>query len=72
MTRPSRMEIEPGVFRLPGAEHGLRILIRDRERALRELAEIDAQLLPLRKRYAAERGEFMLPTLERLKRELLR
>jgi hypothetical protein len=52
-------------------EDALRTLIRDRDRAVREIAEIDAQMLAYRKRYAAERGEFMPPSLERLRRELL-
>lgn len=69
--KPARMEIAPGVFSLAGTEHGIRLLLRDRDRAVREIAEIDDQMLAYRKRYAAERGEYMLPTLERLRRELL-
>jgi hypothetical protein len=52
-------------------EDALRTLLADRDRAVREIAEIDAQMLAYRKRYAAERGEFMPPSLERLRRELL-
>jgi hypothetical protein len=47
-----------------------RLLIQRRQ-ALQALAWADEELLPLRKRYAAERGEFMLPTIARLQRELL-
>jgi hypothetical protein len=49
----------------------IRLLLIQRKQALESLAWADEELLPLRKRYAAERGEFMLPSLERLKRELL-
>jgi hypothetical protein len=73
MTRPARLRSvpAPAEARLDTPEHCLRILIRDRDRAQREIAEIDAQMLAYRKRYAAERGEFMLPTIARLRRELL-
>ena len=49
----------------------LRNLLNARDAAERELASIDAQMLAYRRSYARERGEFMLPTLERLRRELL-
>jgi len=49
----------------------LRNLLRDRDTAERELQAIDAQMLAYRRSYARERGEYMLPTLERLRRELL-
>jgi hypothetical protein len=49
----------------------LRTLLRDREMAERELASIDAQMLAYRRSYARERGEFLLPSLPRLRRELL-
>jgi hypothetical protein len=49
----------------------LRMFIRDRDKALREIEEIDDAMFAYRKRYAAEHGEYMLPTIERLRRELL-
>jgi hypothetical protein len=49
----------------------LRNLLNARDAAERELASIDAQMLAYRRSYARERGEYMLPTLERLRRELL-
>jgi hypothetical protein len=49
----------------------LRNLLNAREMAERELASIDAQMLAYRRSYARERGEFLLPSLERLRRELL-
>jgi hypothetical protein len=49
----------------------LRTLLRDRDMAERELRAIDAQMLAYRRSFARERGEFMLPTLARLRRELL-
>lgn len=71
MTRPQRVEIEPGVIRLDATDYALRRLIRERDKAVAEIAVMDAAMLVLRKRYAAERGEFMLPTIERLRREFL-
>jgi hypothetical protein len=55
----------------PPVECALRVLLRDRERAVREIADIDRQMLAYRKSYAAERGEYLLPTIERIQRELL-
>lgn len=40
-----------------------------RKQALEALAWADEELLPLRKEYARRRGEFMLPAIERLRRE---
>jgi hypothetical protein len=48
----------------------LRNLLRDRDAAERELASIDAQMLSYRRSYARERGEYLLPTIPRLRREL--
>lgn len=67
----TRLKTEPRLRVVPTTEDALATLLRDRDRALREVAEIDAMMLAYRKRYAAERGEFMLPSLERLRRELL-
>jgi hypothetical protein len=52
-------------------EQEIQRLLIQRRQALQALAWADEELLPLRKRYAADRGEFMLPTIERLQRELL-
>jgi hypothetical protein len=52
-------------------EQEIQRLLIQRRQALQALAWADEELLPLRKRYAAERGEFMLPTIARLQRELL-
>jgi hypothetical protein len=52
-------------------EHEIQRLLIQRRQALQALAWVDEELLPLRKQYAADRGEFMLPTIERLHRELL-
>jgi hypothetical protein len=49
----------------------LRNLLRYRDVAERELRAIDAQMLAYRRSYARERGEFLLPSLPRLRRELL-
>ncbi|MDB5584340.1 MAG: hypothetical protein JWR80_9516 [Bradyrhizobium sp.] len=46
-----------------------RALIQHKQ-ALESVKWAEEELLPLRQRYAAERGEFMLPSLERLRREL--
>jgi hypothetical protein len=68
-SRASLHAVEPSTE--PPVECALRVLLRDRERAMREIADIDRQMLAYRKSYAAERGEFMLPSLERLTRELI-
>jgi hypothetical protein len=52
-------------------DSALRTLLRDRDMAEREIQAIDAQMLAYRRSYARERGEFMLPSLSRLRRELL-
>jgi septal ring factor EnvC (AmiA/AmiB activator) len=56
----------------PRVEQEIQRLLIQRRQAIQALAWADAELAPLRKRYAAERGEYMLPTIERLTRELLR
>lgn len=53
-------------------EDAIQRLLIQRRQALQALASIDEELLPLRKQYAADRGEYMLPTIERLQRELLK
>jgi hypothetical protein len=67
----TRLKTAPRLRVVPTTEDALATLLRDRDRALREIAELDAMMLAYRRRYAAERGEFMLPSLERLRRELL-
>jgi 5-methylcytosine-specific restriction endonuclease McrBC regulatory subunit McrC len=52
-------------------DSALRTLLRDRDMAEREIASIDAQMLAYRRSYARERGEYLLPTIPRLRRELL-
>jgi hypothetical protein len=64
------LRIVPEAAEAPIDQEIQRLLIQRRQ-ALQALAWADEELLPLRKRYAAERGEFMLPTIERLQRELL-
>lgn len=54
----------------PSAEDRLRILLPMRERAEKELREIDAMIADWSRRYADERGEFIRPTVEQLKRRL--
>lgn len=55
----------------PSLEEQIEFLLIQRKQALQVVARIDAELLPLRKRFAADRGEFLLPSVERLQRELL-
>ena len=59
------------IEREPTTEDELRALLRARQRIERERVQNDAALQPLRRRYADARGEMMLPTIERLRRELL-
>jgi hypothetical protein len=67
---PRSLHLVPEPADAPIEQEIQRLLIQRRQ-ALQALAWADEELLPLRKRYAAERGEFMLPTIERLQRELL-
>ena len=70
--RPVLHAVETVQEPAPSTERALRILLRDRDRAEQEIAEIDRMMLAYRRSYARERGEFMLPSLERLRRELFR
>lgn len=54
----------------PSAEDRLRILLPMRERAERDLRDIDAMIAKEARRFADEKGEFLRPTLEQLKRRL--
>jgi 5-methylcytosine-specific restriction endonuclease McrBC regulatory subunit McrC len=65
MTKPYALRV------VQDTDTALRNLLRDRNMAERELASIDAQMLAYRRSYARERGEFLLPSLPRLRRELL-
>jgi hypothetical protein len=56
----------------PPVEQEIQRLLIQRRQAIQALAWADAELAPLRKRYAAARGEYLLPSIERLTRELLR
>ncbi|MGJ0508892.1 MAG: hypothetical protein ACR652_17550 [Methylocystis sp.] len=55
----------------PTVEDELRTLLRCLDRVKREKATIEGRMQPLRRQYADDRGEVMLPTIERLQRELL-
>lgn len=55
----------------PTVEDELKALLNARQRIDRERAQNDAAMRPLMRRFADERGEKLLPTVERLKRELL-
>jgi hypothetical protein len=52
-------------------DDALRALLAERDECERRIAEIDREMLPYRKQYAAERGEFVPPDLPRLRREVL-
>jgi hypothetical protein len=65
------MTTKPSLRVVENTDTALRNLLNARDAAERELASIDAQMLAYRRSYARERGEYMLPTLERLRRELL-
>lgn len=54
----------------PTVEDELRTLLRALGRVKREKAQIEGRMQPLRRRFADDRGEMMLPTIERLQREL--
>lgn len=55
----------------PSLEEQIESLLIQRRQALQALAWADAELLPLRRRFASDRGEYMLPSVERLQRDLL-
>jgi hypothetical protein len=66
-----KMTAKPSLRVVENTDTALRNLLNARDTAERELASIDAQMLAYRRSYARERGEFMLPSLSRLRRELL-
>lgn len=72
MTPKPRLHAVPDEPEQRSLEDQIQLLLIQRRQALQALAWADADLLPLRKRYAADRGEFLLPTIERLTREVLR
>jgi hypothetical protein len=56
---------------VPRTDDALRTLLTERDECERRIAEIDREMLPYRKAYAAERGEFLIPSLARLRRDLI-
>jgi hypothetical protein len=61
---------KPSLRVVQDTDSALRTLLRDRDELEREIASIDAQMLAYRRSYARERGEYLLPTIPRLRREL--
>lgn len=55
----------------PTVEDAILLALIQHRQALEAVKWAEDELLPLRRRYADERGEKLLPTLERLRRELL-
>jgi hypothetical protein len=53
----------------PALNEAIELALIQHKQALQAVRWAEEELEPLRKRYAAERGEFMLPTIERLRRE---
>jgi hypothetical protein len=62
--------MKPALKLVPRTDDALRTLLTERDECERRMAEIDREMLPYRKTYAGERGEFLIPTIERLRREL--
>lgn len=56
---------------LGSLEDDLRLALIQHKQALEHVQWAEQELLPLRRRYADAHGETMLPTIERLRRELL-
>jgi hypothetical protein len=56
---------------VPRTDDALRTLLTERDECERRISEIDREMLAYRKAYAGERGEFLLPSIERLRRELI-
>jgi len=65
------MTAKPSLRVVENTDTALRNLLRDLDTAEREVTAIHQQMLAYRRSYARERGEYMLPSLERLRRELL-
>ncbi len=55
----------------PTVEDELRALLRARAKIERERTQVDARIRTASRRYADERREFVLPSVERLRRDLL-
>ncbi len=55
----------------PTVQDELRALLRALDKIDRERTQVDARIRTARRRYADENREFVLPSLERLRRELL-
>jgi len=64
ISRPPRLRV------VADLDDEIRLALVQHKQALESVKWAEDELLPLRKRYAAERGEFMPPSLERLRREL--
>jgi hypothetical protein len=54
----------------PSLEEQISLALTMHRQAVEALRWAEEELLPLRRSYARERGEFMLPTIERLRREV--
>lgn len=55
----------------PSLDDQLQLALIQHRRALEQVKSAEDELLPLRREYARRKGEFMLPTMERLNREFL-
>jgi hypothetical protein len=53
----------------PDIAKDIQRLLIQRQHAVQALAWADEELLPLRRQYARDRGEYLLPSIERLNRE---
>ncbi len=55
----------------PTVQDELRALLRARDKIERERTQVDAQIRTASRRYADQKREFVLPSMARLRRELL-
>jgi hypothetical protein len=55
----------------PSLEDEIRLALIQHKQALESVRWAEDELQPLRRRYAAWKGEYMLPSIERLRREVL-
>lgn len=70
MTAKPALHIVPTEPSGPSVEDTLRSLLADRDKAAEALRQIDAMIAEQGRAWVRAKGEFMAPTVERLRREL--
>lgn len=68
--KPNRLKLVTDEPQPPTTDEALRLVIREYDAAMSAARACLPKLKPLMRSYADERGEKLLPTLERLRREV--